>query len=89
MLIDIRNYMKERKVCSLADLSMKFKTSPDAMRGMLSHWERKGYMVCETSQQCGSGGGCKTGCGSCDASELEVYRWKGKTRAAIPMIAVH
>ncbi len=38
MLIKIREYLKQQKVCSLADLSVKFNTTPEAMRGMLSHW---------------------------------------------------
>lgn len=70
MLIDIRDFICARGVCSLYELSTHFKTSPDAMRGMLSHWERKGRVVQEQS-------GCSKGCVSCSEEHLEMYRWCG------------
>ncbi|MBO9481476.1 MULTISPECIES: FeoC-like transcriptional regulator [Gammaproteobacteria] len=77
MLIKIRDYLKQQKVCSLADLSVKFNTTPEAMRGMLSHWLRKGQLSCE---QPGCFVACKKGCVSCDPAELEIYRWQGKSQ---------
>ncbi|WP_299726536.1 FeoC-like transcriptional regulator [uncultured Endozoicomonas sp.] len=85
MLIAIRDYLKEQKVCSLADLSVKFKTTPEAMRGMLSHWLRKGQVICE-SPQCFTA--CKKGCVSCDPAELEIYRWKGREALGIPLTSI-
>lgn len=75
MLIKIRDYLKQQKVCSLADLSVKFHTTPEAMRGMLSHWLKKGQLSCEQS---GCLVACKKGCVSCDPATLEIYRWQGK-----------
>ena len=77
MLIKIRDYLKQQKVCSLADLSVKFNTTPEAMRGMLSHWLRKGQLSCE-QPVCFVA--CKKGCVSCDPAELEIYRWQGKVQ---------
>lgn len=80
MLIEIRDYLKQQKVCTLAELSRKFRTSPEAMRGMLSHWLRKGQLECEKP---GCGLSCSPskvkGCVSCDPAELEIYRWKDKS----------
>lgn len=75
MLIDIRNHLQARGSCSLADLALHFNTTPDAMRGMLSHWLRKGRVVQE-------GAGCSSGCGgctSCDPATLEFYRWQDRS----------
>ena len=68
MLIDLRDYISKRGVCSLAEISHHFKTSPDAMRGMLAHWVRKGKLSVEPLS-------CKSGCVSCEPELLELYRW--------------
>ncbi len=73
MLIELREFIREQGVCSLWDLSVKFKTSPDAMRGMLSHWQKKGKVELERS-------GCSKGCSSCSPEQLEIYRWRGSDR---------
>lgn len=70
MLIEIREYLQSRELASLHELSTHFKTSPDALRGMLWHWQRKGKVVREQS-------GCSKGCVSCSAEHLEIYRWQG------------
>ena len=73
MLIEVQVYLSSRGVCSLAELSNRFNTSPDAMRGMLSHWIRKGKVVAEAA-------GCNKGCISCPPEQLEMYRWQGSTQ---------
>ncbi|MGB0359979.1 MAG: FeoC-like transcriptional regulator [Endozoicomonas sp.] len=85
MLIAIRDYLREQKVCTLSDLSMKFKMTPEAMRGMLSHWLRKKQVVCE-SPQCFLA--CKKGCVSCNPEELEIYRWKGREARGIQFTSI-
>ena len=84
MLIKIRDYLQQHKVCTLADLSVKFHTSPEAMRSMLGHWLRKGQLRCDRPDCALS---CSGGCVSCDPIELEVYRWLGK-QSQIPLCAV-
>ncbi len=84
MLIKIRDYLQQHKVCTLADLSVKFNTSPEAMRGMLGHWLRKGQLCCDRSSCLLA---CNKGCISCDPAELEIYRWLGKS-SQIPLCAV-
>ena len=80
MLIEIREFLSSRGGCTLYELSVHFKTSPDAMRGMLAHWQRKGKVVQEDS-------GCSKGCSSCTPEQLEVYRWEN-TGARIPLCSV-
>ncbi len=81
MLIAIRDYISSQGVCSLAEISSYFKTSPDAMRGMLSHWVRKGKLVKESS-------GCNKGCVSCSPEQLELYRWQGAGGQRIPVCSI-
>lgn len=70
MLLAIRNLLQDRGQASLTDLSLHFRTSPEAMRGMVEHWVAKGQ-VCRLS--C-AGSACSRGCGSCSAAP-ELYCW--------------
>lgn len=76
MLIPLKNYLAEQGQVSLADLAKHFISSPDALRGMLAHWVRKGRVCKETL-------GCNKGCASCPPEQTEIYRWLGP-RAAQP-----
>lgn len=78
MLLMIRDYLQERGVCSLAEISAHCKTSPDAMRGMLSHWQRKGLISTVPTR-------CQKGCVSCSPEQLQWYRWVGADPACIPL----
>lgn len=78
MLIALRDYLSSRGIVTLAELSQQFNVSPDAMRGMLSHWVRKGKLVCEQS-------GCSKGCVSCSPEQLEMYRWLETGANSIPL----
>lgn len=91
MLIAIRDYFKAHPVCTLAELSTVFHTSPDAMRGMLLHWLKKGRIVCERG---GCGATCskrsnkKPGCMNCRPEELEIYRWQDNSGSFIRLQSV-
>lgn len=71
MLLEIRRFLIQRGICTLSELTDQFHSDPDAMRGMLSHWVRKGQVIREQS-------GCSKGCVSCAPEQLEVYRWQAK-----------
>lgn len=74
LLTEIKDYIKERKTATLADLRMHFRTSPDEMRGMMETWVKKGKIIKHEAES----GGCH-GCSSCKCHEnenLEVYEWK-------------
>ncbi|WP_051785947.1 FeoC-like transcriptional regulator [Endozoicomonas numazuensis] len=68
MLLPIRDFLSDKGVCTLAELCQHFAVDPEAMKGMLGHWVRKGKLVEEQS-------GCKQGCVSCAPEQLIVYRW--------------
>lgn len=78
LLLQVKSYVQDRGSTSLMDIANKFETSPDALRGMLEHWVRKGVIV---RQDFADGcGGCKPSpsCGACGTSAtFEFYSWKG------------
>ena len=70
ILSDIRSYLKERGQASLADIAMHFKAEPDAMRGMLEVWIRKGKV-----QKQSATASCGSSCQQCEPSATEIYAW--------------
>ena len=69
ILSDIRNYLRERGQASLADVALHFDSEPDAVRGMLNTWVRKGKLIkLDGGSACG-------GCNQCDAAANEIYHW--------------
>ena len=44
ILSDIRNYVQDRGQSSLADIALHFDIEPEAARGMLDIWIRKGKL---------------------------------------------
>ncbi len=78
VLLDLRNYVREHKSTSLLDLSNKFRMSPEAVRGMMQHWEQKGLVRQQNDDT--SCGGCvvTSGCQSCMSQiTFERYIWVG------------
>ncbi len=69
ILSEIKNFFKKQSVVSLTDLSLHFAVEPDAMRGMLDQWIRKGKV-----QKLEQEGKCSNCCG-CNADYPEIYRW--------------
>ncbi|MGF1614627.1 MAG: FeoC-like transcriptional regulator [Gammaproteobacteria bacterium] len=70
ILTDLKEYLRERRQAPLMDLVYRFDVEPEALRGMLAHWIRKGNV----RRQVGAGV-CSTGCGKCDPEALEIYEW--------------
>jgi hypothetical protein len=71
MLAAINAYLAEQKRVPLLDLSHRFRSNPEALRGMLAVLERKGRV-----RKVSTGAGCKIGgCEKCDPASLEVYEW--------------
>jgi hypothetical protein len=68
---DLKCYLKQRGEAPLVDIANYFKTEPDAVLGMLEHWQRKGRVAARISApQC-------SGCNSCGNTAQELYRWVG------------
>ena len=71
ILSELRDYLQIRGRATIADLSARFDTEPDALRGMLQKWIGKGKVERLVSDNnCG-------GCCKCDDGSSELYLWKG------------
>ena len=71
ILSDVKRYLSQNSRMTLADLSVHFDTEPDAMRGMLANWIRKGKVRLLLG-----GEGCSKGCTQCEnAAAMEIYEW--------------
>ncbi|MCY4471418.1 MAG: FeoC-like transcriptional regulator [Kistimonas sp.] len=92
MLSAIRHFLSDRaSPVSLAELARHFDTREEVMDGMLSHWLRKGQLLCRKAPP------CQKACGGCDqALHGQLwYQWKApsqrKTSAQaglIPLVQV-
>lgn len=72
ILSDIKRYLMERHRASLEDIAMHFDASPDAVRGMLDHWIRKGRVTKESIDMA-----CGDSCNKCAPATTEIYTWVG------------
>ena len=70
ILSEIKRYFSQQLVASLADLSVHFRVEPDAMRGMLEQWIRKGKL-----RKLPQGTPCPNCCEACKSESLELYKW--------------
>lgn len=70
ILSEIRQYLEQRGQASLADIALHFDAEPDAVRGMLEAWIRKGKVIRRSSTA-----SCGSTCQSCDAASTELYFW--------------
>jgi putative ferrous iron transport protein C len=71
-LIEIKHYLMNVKLTSLASLSLYFNAEPDVLRQMLNHWVRKGCV-----RQCLKTPACGVKCGKCSPATTEIYEWVG------------
>lgn len=72
ILSDIKKYLQSHGSVALADIAIHFDAEPDAVRGMLEVWERKG-MVEKNFVSASCGDNCK----QCDITAVEIYHWLG------------
>ena len=73
ILSDIKNYLQQRGQASLGDIALHFKSDPDAVRGMLDVWIRKGKVIKQTSTA-----SCGSSCQQCEPATTEIYVWARK-----------
>jgi putative ferrous iron transport protein C len=70
ILSDIKRYLMERQSATLADVALHFDSEPDAVRGMLEQWVKKGKVrKRKLDLSCGSS------CDKCDTATTEIYEW--------------
>jgi len=72
ILSQIKGYLEQRGQASLADIALHFDSKPDAVRGMLEIWIRKGKV---RKHQLNSA--CGSSCCTCDSDTTEIYEWIG------------
>jgi len=77
ILSDIKRYLAERGQATLADIALHCDAEPDAVRGMLEQWIRKGKV-----EKRMAGGSCGSNCSSCDPASVELYFWLGGKAAS-------
>ncbi|MFW2437969.1 MAG: FeoC-like transcriptional regulator [Arenicellales bacterium] len=70
ILSGIRNYMQGHGQASLADIAVHFDSEPDAVRGMLDIWMRKGKIHRRSATD-----SCGSSCSQCDTAVTEIYVW--------------
>ena len=70
ILSDIKRYLAERGQATLADIALHCDAEPNAVRGMLEQWIRKGKVEMQMAS-----GSCGSSCSSCDPATVEIYIW--------------
>lgn len=83
ILSEVRDYLRERGQASLQDLALRFDSDPEALRGMLAHWIRKGGVIRRTAAAA-----CGSSCTQCDPAAVELYVWRDsiKDGQAVPLV---
>ena len=82
ILADIRNYLEQRGQATLADIAVHFDAEPDAVRGMLDIWIRKGMAHKKMATA-----SCGSSCSQCDSAATEIYVW-GQQHDIKPLLPV-
>jgi len=70
ILSDVRRYLEQRGQATLADMALHFDADPDAIRGMLEIWMRKGRIHRRMATAA-----CGSRCSQCDPAATEIYVW--------------
>ena len=71
ILSDIKRYLQARGQASLGDIALHFDANPEAVRGMLEHWIRKGRVERQLANPA-----CGSACSQCDPADTEIYLWR-------------
>lgn len=70
ILSEMKRYFMQHKRVTLGDLAMHFDAEPEAIKGMLEQWIRKGRVI-----RLAVHASCNQTCCKCDASAMEIYEW--------------
>lgn len=69
-LIQLKHYLRARKIVPLQDAALHFKVDVETVRPLLEVWINKG----KVRKHAGAVGTCK-GCCKCDPATIETYEW--------------
>ena len=75
ILTDLKIYLIENQRAALIDMAHHFDIEPDALKGMLEHWIRKGKVRLLEGSRCNKG--C---CSQNDPTLLQIYEWMGASQ---------
>jgi hypothetical protein len=87
ILPEIRRYLRQRGQASLADIALHLDIDPDALRGMLEVWMRKGKVRRQLATA-----SCGSSCSQCQSAATEIYTWienTAATRVSLPPVCPH
>ncbi|SLM63377.1 MULTISPECIES: FeoC-like transcriptional regulator [Dickeya] len=70
-LLELRDFVRERKKVSLSEVSQAFKVEPGVAQAMLAVWVQKGKVCFHEGEAAPKCGGC---CG-CDKRLGQYYEW--------------
>ncbi len=70
ILLDIKKYMKQKRVANLQQIAFDFKQPPEAMRAMLAQWVKKGRLALIAEPP-----GCGSTCTQCKPEYAVEYEW--------------
>lgn len=84
ILAELRDYLRQRGQATLADLANHFDAEPEALRGMLEVWIRKGRVQRQMATA-----SCGTSCSHCDPHTTEIYVWSERKAPAVPVLPAH
>ena len=70
ILSELKSYLVLHGRAPIADMANRFGVEPEALRGMLDLWIRKGRV-----RRLATDAGTCAGCSKCDAYALEIYEW--------------
>lgn len=73
ILTDIKHYLMQCSFATLKDIALHFDSEPEAVRGMLEQWIRKGKVSRQRADDsCGN-------CCKCDVTTTEIYQWRDRS----------
>ncbi len=72
ILVELREYLIERKMAPLQDMAFHFNMEPETVRPMMDKWLSKGKVRFYDNNI-----GCSKGCCKCDPATIETYEWIG------------
>lgn len=74
MILDLRDFLQQRRRASLQDLALRFAMDADTLRPMLHKWINKGKI-----RKASVSGECGGSCCKCDPALTEIYEWLDNT----------
>ncbi len=84
ILSEVKNYLQARGLASLTDIALHVNADPDAVRGMLERWIRKGKVRKQMATA-----SCGSACSACATESIEFYEWTDSaTTTAHPPVRV-